>query len=97
MKSRDITLKHGLPDAKHTSAWLQYELPREAKIALEVYDMTGEKLATLLDEKKAAGEHEFDFNQQRQKFSAGSYYCRFAAYDDAERLFYVTVNKMALR
>jgi hypothetical protein len=97
LKSQDIQIQHGLPDAKHPSAWLHYELPQEAKIALEVYDMAGEKLATLVDEKKPAGKHEYDFNMQRQRLTAGSYYCRFAAYDDAERLFYVSVNKLALR
>ena len=96
MKSADIQLKHGIPDTQHASAWIEYDLPQPAKIALEVYDMTGERLVTLLDEKKPAGAHSYDFTTQKQKLNAGSYYCRFAAYDDAERLFYVSVNKLAL-
>ena len=93
MKPADIHLKHGNPDTRHASPWIEYDLPQPAKIALEVYAMSGEKLITLLDEEKPAGAHSFDF--ATQKLTAGSYYCRFAAYDNAERLFYVSVNKLA--
>ncbi len=96
MDAIDILLEHKQPDSKHSSAWIEYALPRSAKISLEMYDAGGEKLATLLEEKKAAGSYSFDLNAGKPKNKSGSYFCRFAAYDDAERLFYVNVKKLTL-
>jgi len=55
-----------------TTFWM--ELPREGRASLELYDMRGRKLATLLDEVRPAGRSEFRFDAP--SMSSGVYFAR---------------------
>ena len=48
---------NGLPSTK-----LNYYLPEDAGVQLEVFNITGEKVATLQNGLMSAGEHQVEFN-----------------------------------
>ena len=75
---------------------IEYSLPISAKIVLEVYDNSGEKMLTLLNEQKKPGNHTFDFNKVSTDLPHGTYFYRFAAFDDAYHMRYVNVRKLTI-
>jgi hypothetical protein len=55
-----------------TTFWM--DLPREGRVMLELYDMRGRRLATLLDEVRPAGRSPFSFDAK--SMSSGVYFAR---------------------
>lgn len=49
------------PNPFNASTKIQYELSVESKIALTVYDITGQEVSTLVDGIQSAGKHEVEF------------------------------------
>ncbi|MBI2416926.1 MAG: hypothetical protein HYV28_03325 [Ignavibacteriales bacterium] len=75
---------------------LEYALPVKSKVVLEVYDIAGDRIMTLVDETKSAGQYIYDLNTSQKKLNHGTYYCRMAAYDDSARAQYVNVRKLTV-
>ena len=57
-----------------TTFWM--ELPVESRAVLELYDMRGRKLATLLDEVRPAGRTEYRFDGRAVTLPSGVYFAR---------------------
>lgn len=53
---------------------IEYQLPKEAKVSLRVYDLLGQEVATLVNENKAAGSHRVNFSAK--KLLPGPYFYR---------------------
>lgn len=84
----EVRLHANYPNPFNPSTQIEYELPRESRVSLTVYNMLGEQVATLVDETRAAGYHRVTFNADR--LASGVYLYRLNAGD-------VTVmKKMAL-
>ncbi len=65
--SRDILplthlLAQNFPNPFNPSTNIMYALPKRSHVLLEVYDITGKKVMTLVNEIKAAGNHTFHYN-----------------------------------
>jgi hypothetical protein len=61
------------PFQSHTS--MQFELPRAAQVTLQVYDVSGRAVATLLDKTSyLPGRHQVEFDTQ--DLPSGIYFCR---------------------
>lgn len=52
---------------------ISYELLRNSKVRLEIYNHQGKLITTLVDENKSLGKHEIQFNGK--ELPAGVYYC----------------------
>jgi hypothetical protein len=50
------------PNPFNTTTRIRYDVPHPASLAINIYDITGRWLATLVDELKPAGEHMIDFD-----------------------------------
>jgi hypothetical protein len=61
---------------------VQFRLPRPAQVTLVLYDITGRRLATLLDGRRAAGLHTEQLGAAGTA-ARGVYLCRLSA--DGER------------
>lgn len=60
-----------------TSNWttqIEYTLSKETQVKLEVFNINGKKLLSLVNESKPAGKHDMSFNLS--KFSSGLYFCK---------------------
>jgi hypothetical protein len=70
-------LRQNHPNPFNPSTTIGYTLPARANVRLEVYDVTGRHVQTLLEEPQEAGEHEISFDAGG--LSSGVYLCRMTA------------------
>lgn len=54
----DFSMKQNYPNPFNPTTTIQFELPLQSDVRLEVYDITGRRVATLIDETLQAGSHE---------------------------------------
>ncbi|MCK6619144.1 MAG: T9SS type A sorting domain-containing protein [Calditrichaceae bacterium] len=75
---------------------IRYALPVPAKVKIEVFNLLGQRVITLVNEPKPAGYHVVDFDASQ--LASGMYYYRFQAGDPSAGLGqrFQQVNKMLL-
>lgn len=67
----EFTLHQNYPNPFNPSTIIQYQLPKNAQVKLEVFDMTGRKVKTLVNAVQSAGNHQVQF--EAQGLSSGVY------------------------
>jgi probable HAF family extracellular repeat protein len=75
----DFIKVHNYPNPFNASTTIEFDLPRSSFIALDVYNVTGQKTATLLESELQAGSHRIIWNARNQ--ASGVYYYRIRAGD----------------
>jgi hypothetical protein len=73
----DYSLSQNYPNPFNPSTQVTFGLPRESRVKLEVYNMLGEKVMTVLDATRAAGYHIVTVDAAA--LSAGVYLYRLSA------------------
>ena len=58
----DYLLEQNYPNPFNPSTTIQFALPKQSDVTLELYDLLGRKVTTLLDENKPAGIHKIEFD-----------------------------------
>ena len=86
--AKEFSLKQNYPNPFNPSTTIAFELAKAGQVTLEVFNVTGQKVATLVDGRMAAGEQEVDFNAVN--FASGVYFYSLTAGD------YVQTRKMVL-
>jgi endo-1,4-beta-xylanase len=66
------TLKQNYPNPFNPSTNIVYALPKNSNVKLVIYDATGRRIATLVDENQSAGEHKIVFNAGN--YASGVYF-----------------------
>jgi hypothetical protein len=72
-----IRLNQNYPNPFNPATQIQFELPQQREVRLEVYDMTGRQIASLLNETVDAGIHTVNFDAAN--LSSGVYIYRLQA------------------
>jgi spore coat protein A, manganese oxidase len=84
----DFVLEQNYPNPFNPATTIVYGLPREARVSLDVYNVVGQKVGTIVDEVKSAGYHEASFDASH--LTSGIYIYRLTAGS------FVQVKKMLL-
>jgi N-acetylneuraminic acid mutarotase len=71
-KPESFLLEQNYPNPFNPTTRIVYRINKNARVDLTVYDLLGQKIATLIDEEKAAGEHSVNFDASR--YCSGVYY-----------------------
>jgi hypothetical protein len=73
----DYALKPNFPNPFNPSTVIQYQLPKTSNVTITVHDILGRTVATLVNERKAAGYHQVNF--KASNFASGTYFYRIQA------------------
>jgi hypothetical protein len=76
-KVQTFRIEQNYPNPFNPSTTINYALPQAGSVTLKVYDVLGREVATLVNEKKAAGSYSVAFNASR--LSSGTYIYRLTA------------------
>lgn len=87
-KIREFRLKQNYPNPFNPLTTIYYQIPYRTKVELSVYNVIGQKVATLVSKNQNAGDYEIKWNAKA--FSSGIYYYRLKAGQ------YSSVKKMIL-
>ncbi len=74
-------LRQNYPNPFNPSTVIAYGLPKDVMVSLKVYNMIGQEIATLVNERQPAGRYAVSFNTQTLGFnlSSGMYFYRLHA------------------
>jgi len=81
-------LYQNYPNPFNPTTTFQFDLPRKEFVNIELFDVLGQKVKTLLNEQKDAGSYKIDFNGSN--LSSGTYFYKITAGD------FVKTNRMVL-
>jgi hypothetical protein len=93
-----FSFKGSFPNPFNPSTQLAFELPQPSHVSLVVYDILGRRVATLVDEKKSAGNHSVVWqgkNDLGHAVATGVYFVKFLAFDEVGNV-YTKVDKLLL-
>ncbi len=70
-------LDDNYPNPFNPTTVIRYNIPAESFVSLEVYNVLGQRVATLVSDQQTPGEHIVEFNGER--FASGVYFYRLVA------------------
>ena len=73
-KSNEFNFYQRYLGASNWTTQIEYTLSKKTQVKIEVFNINGKKLLSLVNESKPAGKHEMSFNLS--KFSSGLYFCK---------------------
>jgi len=71
---KDYALSPVYPNPFNPSATVRFDVPEISRVELQVYDVTGKLVETLLDDRMTAGQHQYTW--QPQELATGTYFLR---------------------
>jgi hypothetical protein len=91
---RNFELSQNYPNPFNPSTKIDYQVPVDAKVILEVYNLTGQKVVELVNQNQTAGYYSVDFGST--KLSSGLYIYRLTASENATGNSFSSIKKMMM-
>ena len=92
---KDFSLSQNYPNPFNPSTKINYNIPRDSKVILEVYNIIGKKVAELVNQDQPAGYYTADIGSSAN-LSSGVYIYRLTAFDKETGNNFSTSKKMTL-
>jgi len=91
-------LDQNYPNPFNPSTRINYILPFDSKVTLEVYNVTGERIKQLVNQEQSAGNYSIDFNLSviNGSISSGVYFYKITAVDKTTGNIFSSIKKMLL-
>lgn len=83
-----FSLEQNYPNPFNPTTSIHYSLPLSTHVLMEIYNVVGQRIATIVDEQQKAGDYTVTFNANA--FASGVYFCSLQADN------YKSVKKMVL-
>jgi hypothetical protein len=97
-KPSAFALENNYPNPFNPSTKINYNLPSDSKVTLEVYNIAGEKVAQLVNQDQSAGYYSVDFNSSslNKNISSGVYFYKITAVEKSTGSNFSSIKKMLL-
>jgi hypothetical protein len=87
-------LEQNYPNSFNPTTMIEYQLSNPSRVVLEVYNITGQRVASLVNEEQEAGYYNLIFDANRYGLSSGVYFYRMVAIDRLSGQRFVQTKKM---
>ena len=84
--STDFNLSHNYPNPFNSKTKIGYRLENDAFVTINVYDVFGKKVSTLVNRNQSSGEHEVTFNGENLSTGVYFYVFQIGSYIEAKRM-----------
>src|ERR1035437_5860637 len=91
---KNFELSQNYPNPFNPTTKIDYQVPVDAKVIMEVYNITGQKVVELVNQEQSAGYYSVNFGSS--KLSSGVYIYRIVASDKATGNNFSSIKKMML-
>ena len=91
---KDFAVSQNYPNPFNPSTRIDYQVPVDAKVIMEVYNIAGQKVSELVNQEQLAGYYTVDFGSS--KLSSGVYIYCIVASDKATGKNFSSIKKMML-
>lgn len=83
---RSTSLYHNYPNPFNANTTIRYKLPNASKVTLDIYDVLGRKVQTLINKTQPSGVHSLIWNAK--EFSSGIYFYKLTAaeFEQSEKM-----------
>ncbi len=68
------SLSQNYPNPFNPSTTINFSINKSSTVSLKIYDLVGNVVAKLIDEKKSEGQYSYKFDAAKQKLSSGIYF-----------------------
>jgi hypothetical protein len=93
-RPKAFTFHPNFPNPFNPSTQMQFDLPEASSVSLNVFDVLGRKVASLVEGEREAGSHTAVWSAET--FASGVYFARFVATNLRGDRRYLRVNKLLL-
>jgi hypothetical protein len=91
---KNFELSQNYPNPFNPTTKIDYQVPVDSKVIMEVYNIAGQKVVELVNQEQSAGYYSVDFGSS--KLSSGVYIYRIVASDKATGNNFSSIKKMML-
>ncbi len=96
-KPKNFEMSQNYPNPFNPTTRVDYQLAEDAHVTVEVYNITGQKVAQVLNEQQAAGYYTMQVNSNiTSSLASGIYLYRIAAIGNTSDAKFVSIKKMIL-
>jgi hypothetical protein len=89
-------LSQNYPNPFNPTTKIEYQLPFESNVNIELYNITGERVDVLVNQEQAAGYYTVEVNSTKYSLSSGVYIYRMTAVSTKDLKSYTQLKKMVL-
>ncbi|MBL7086305.1 MAG: T9SS type A sorting domain-containing protein [Candidatus Cloacimonetes bacterium] len=82
LDSKAFHLSQNYPNPFNTKTYINYSLPKSSNVNIQIYNLKGQLVKTLVDENKPAGYHTVEWNvPEKSEMSSGIYFYKLSTKD----------------